>query len=216
MNKLTLHWLDWVAVGFLITSSAWAADSQAAKEVPAILANLDSEQVIILDDQAAAAIRGQESQYQYVLVKILGINALDWGPGVNWTWNPLGYRYGAFGGPGWSNSDCNPADDMDGLFKTHDEAYSGPNADKLAADVKLLAGLKGLVNQWSWWGPIYVASPKGLESPIVYVSAVSFFGNKLFFGWKSMPYTEYARRQALAALGIMVLGRSLTSFIKLQ
>jgi hypothetical protein len=43
------------------------------------------------------------------------------------------------------------------------------------------------------------------------VSGISFFGNKFFFGWRSMPYTEYSRREAIAGIGVLVVGRSLLS-----
>jgi hypothetical protein len=65
---------------------------------------------------------------------------------------------------------------------------------------------------------IYFPSPwpTGLSTQYVYVSGVSFFGNKLFFGWKPMPYTEYAWRQAMAGMGALIFGKSLVSAIRLQ
>ena len=158
-----------------------------------------------------------------MLVKILGVNALDYGPGIQWTWNPLGYRYGAFGGPGWSNPGVDPADGsagMDALFLAHDEAYDGAtNAEKLVADQALIAGLLGLAAMpGGYWGSIYNPSypgdasqhwPTGLTATSVKVSGLSLIGNRFFFGWRCMPYTEYARREALAGMGIVALGRIL-------
>ncbi len=209
----------------LISGQSWAADrNDPSEDMPAILASLGADSVTVLDDQEAMAIRGQA--YKYVLVKILGINALDFGPGVQWTWNPLDYRYGAWGGAGWSNGGVEPynetephqtADPMDGMFMIHDLAYmSGTN--ELAADAALLCGLLSLAKySHPYWGPIYFptddmgdyVSPAGLTSHRVMVSGVSFIGNRLFFGWKAMPYTEYARREAMAAMGLMVFGRAL-------
>jgi hypothetical protein len=220
------HQAFWALCGtmlFLVAGTAWAADRPALSDnAPAILASLGPDGVVILDDQEAMAIRGQGGTYAYVLVKILGLNAMDFGPGVQWTWNPLGYRYGAFGGAGWSNTGSDPADAMDVLFRTHDAAYESPDFNlRLAADAALLAGLKALPNGGSiYWGLIYTGQdiiadfwPAGKN---VWVSGVSFFGNKLFFGWRQMPYTEYARREALAAMGVMIFGKSLISSIRLQ
>lgn len=196
-----------------IPGSAWSKDPPASSgNTPAILASLDSGDIRVLDDQAAMAIRGQE--YKYVLVKILGLNALDGGAGIQWTWNPADYRYGAFGGLDWSNMGSDAADAMDTLFWKHDLAYADPTADKIAADKDLIAGLVSLAKTYnSFWGWIYSPAdlPKGLTTPAVQVSGVSFFGNKFFFGWRSMPYTEYSRREAIAGIGVLVAGRSLLS-----
>ncbi|MDM7997713.1 MAG: hypothetical protein QUT30_18730 [Acidobacteriota bacterium] len=213
MNRsLRLYALCTIAL-LLITGAAWAADPPASSgTTPAILACLDSGDISVLDDQAAMAIRGQE--YKYVLVKILGLNALDGGAGVQWTWNPAGYRYGAFGGLDWSNTGADAADKMDALFMLHDLAYADPTADKIAADKALIAGLASLGDTYNtFWGWIYSPAdlPKGLTTPTVQVSGVSFFGNKFFFGWRSMPYTEYSRREAITGIGVLVAGRSLLS-----
>jgi hypothetical protein len=198
---------------FLVSATAWAADQSAAPEgTPAILASLNAGNVTILDDQAAMAIRGQA--YKYVLVKIFGLNALDGGAGIQWTWNPLNYRYGAFGGLDWSNTGTAPADLMDGFFMAHDEAYANSLINKIDADKALIAGLASLATTPnSFWGMIYapVATPTELTTPNVQVSGISFFGNKFFFGWRSMPYTEYSRREAIAGIGVLVVGRSLLS-----
>lgn len=212
----------------IIPGTAYAANqSDMAEEMPAIVAALDKTDAAVLDDAAAAAVRGTAAT-KYVLVKILGINAFDGGPGVVWTWNPLGYRYGSWGGPGWSAGLENPpsidtgvpgVDAMDNCFKVHDIAYTGPgsNEDRLLADKCLFGALYSLPNAFNpYWGYIYLASPTGLTTPNVYVSGVSLIGGKIFFGWRGMPYTEYSRREAVAAVRVMVKVRSVASSIRLQ
>jgi len=170
--------------------------------MPAILANLDAGQVTVLDDKAAKAVRGQN--YQYVLVKTI-LNPLDFGPDLNWTLNLFGYRYGAWGGPGWTNGggigSNAPADAMDALFKQHDEGLSNQG---------LITGLQGLVNtSVPFWGPIYVppAITAGSNLPAdknVWVSGASLLGGKFFLGWRPLPFPEYSRREALT--GMQLLG----------
>jgi hypothetical protein len=220
MKIFQSRWALCLTMLALISGPAWAVDrNDPSEDMPAILASLGADSVTVLDNQEAMAIRGQE--YKYVLVKILGINALDFGPGVQWTWNPLDYRYGAWGGAGWSNgreSISNPvgltplhptADLMDRMFRNHDLAYMFGN-NELAADAALLCGLLSLAKySHPYWGPIYLANPRDLTAKTVMVSGVSFIGSRLFFGWKAMPYTEYARREALTAMGIMVFSRAL-------
>ena len=106
-----------------LSVQAWAADPPpAAEKMPAILASLDAGKVTVLDDKAAGAIRGQA--YQYVLVRTV-LNAFDFAPGIQWSLNPLAYRYGAWGGPGWTNGgdigSSAPADLMDTYFMGHDQ-----------------------------------------------------------------------------------------------
>lgn len=203
----------------LISGTAYAANhSNDPGNTPAILASLDQSGVTTLDDTAIAGIRGQ-AYPQYVLVKVLGLNTFDFGPGVHWTWNPLGYRYGFWGGPNWTNggdtSGTAPtADSMDALFMTHDQVYANPAStagDKLTADNVLLAGLAGLAVTPSYWGHIYIASPTGLTSPFVNVSGLSLVGGRLFFGWRAMPYTEYSRREAVAGMQALIFGKSFLS-----
>jgi hypothetical protein len=198
---------------FLFGASASAADESAASaETPAILASLDARHVTVLDAGAAAAIRGQGSEYRYVLVKVLGLNALDFGPGLEWTWNPFGYRYGAWGGPGWTNGGrtdvlVDPADAMDALFKNHDLL--------VLDDQGLVDALKDLPNVGGgFWGLIYVPSAgaitPGSGLPVdknVFVSGVSFIGGRFFLGWRPMPFTEYARREALAGMQLLIFLR---------
>jgi hypothetical protein len=218
IKRYQFCWALCIPLLLLAAGTAWAADQPALPEgTPAILASLNPDNVTVLDDQAAMAIRGQDAQYKYVLVRILGLNTFDFG-GTQWTWNPLGYRYGAWGGPGWSNGGltsglADPADALDTLFMSHDLAYAG-SGSKLDADKGLLAGLLNLPSTVSgsdpFWGQIYTATPKGLPSNSdVKVSTLSIFNNRLFFGWHAMPYTEYARRQAVAGVQALILGRSL-------
>jgi hypothetical protein len=196
------------ALVFLFGAPAWAADAPATSDTPPILASIDAGSITILDDNAAAAIRGQGSEYRYVLVKVLGLNALDFGPGLEWTWNPFGYRYGAWGGPGWTNGGrtdilVDPADPMDGLFKNHDLAVLDNQG--------LVNALKGLPNaNGGFWGVIYVPNAlditPGSGLPVdrnVFVSGASFIGGRFFFGWRQMPFTEYSRREALAGIQLL-------------
>ena len=84
----------------LIPGALWAGNQPiVSQDTPAILVSLGQANAIPLDDMTAAAVRGQA---QYVLVKVL-LNMFDTGAGVTWSWNPLAYRYGNWGGPGYSN-----------------------------------------------------------------------------------------------------------------
>ncbi len=190
-------------LAFLLASGAWAADQPATSGgTPAILASLDAGKITILDDQASLAIRGQA--YQYVLVRTV-LNLFDIGPGLNWTLNPYGYRYGAWGGPGWTAGGGDgvnaPADAMDALFKQHDEGMP---------DQWLIVELNKLPNELvRFWGLIYIPASitPGSGLPLykkVWVSSLSILGGKFFFGWRPMPFTEYSRRQAL--MGMQLYG----------
>jgi hypothetical protein len=195
------------ALAFLLAAGAWAADRTAVAEgTPAILASLDNGNVTILDDQAAMAIRGQA--YKYVLVRTV-LNPLDLGPGLNWTNNLLGYRYGAWGGPGWTDggvpgSNTPAADPMDAFFQQHDLG--------ILTDQGLIEALKSLPNApGGFWGLIYVPAAGDIAAgsglPVganVWVSGLSILGGRLFFGWRPMPFTEYSRREALT--GMQLLG----------
>lgn len=208
-------------------TSAWAAGAPSASpDLPPILSSLDLANVTPLDEVAIAGIRGQGSPL-YVLVKIPGVNALDFGYRVQWTLNPLGYRYGYWGGPDWSNGGDAVAalssgggitgvDAMDDLFKVHDWAYINPGTDTYAADVALLDGLESLPKtSVAYWGGVYSSAPSGAPSS-VYVSGVSLVGGKLFFGWRAMPYSEYSRREAVFGMSALVLGKTLFSGLRLQ
>jgi len=203
-----------VASGFsalvcLAAVDASAADRAEAADTPAILAALDAGDVTILDDPAAMTVRGQGSNYRYVLVRILGLNTFDFGPGLDWTWNPFGYRYGAWGGPGWTNGGqaldlgiVTPADAMDELFMAHDQGY--------LSDAGLVFALAGLPNaNGGFWGLIYV--PTSINDPglpvgqNVWVSGASLFGGRFYFGWRPMPFPEYSRRQALTGMRLLTL-----------
>ena len=203
----------------------------------AILASLDQTHVTALNDEVdAGRVRGGDGvnfSTAYVLVKILGINTWDYGSGVDWTWNPLGYRYGYWGGPGWTNggarySDAGTAptaDTMDAFFMAHDNVYNndaGNPAALLAADLTLFEDLSALpTSNGGYWGHVYAARP-GLDIqsnrpiPVVRVSGISLIGGRFFFGWRDMPYSEYSRREALAGIGALIFGKSLISYIQLQ
>jgi hypothetical protein len=191
-------------LAFLLAAGAWAADRPATSEgTPAILDSLDTGQITILDDQAALAVRGQA--YEYVLVRTF-LNPFDFGPGLNWTLNPFEYRYGAWGGPGWTNGggigSNTPADAMDALFKDHDNS--------ILSNQQLIDGLKALATTpGGYWGEIYIPASiaPGSGVPLdkyVWVSGLSVLGGRFFFGWRPMPFTEYSRREALT--GMQLLG----------
>jgi len=179
---------------------------ETAADTPAILAALDASDVTVLDDREAMSVRGQA--YQYVLVRILGLNTFDFAPGLDWTWNPFGYRYGAWGGPGWSNGGLlvglePAADDMDAFFMAHDLGF--------LSDAGLVGALVGLATApHPFWGPIYVGTDiePGSGVPVgtnVWVASASLFANKLYFGWRPMPAPEYFRRQALVGMRLVTL-----------
>jgi hypothetical protein len=63
-----------------------------------------------------------------------------------------------------------------------------------------------------FWGTIYVPGPDailpGSGLPVgsnVWVSGASLFGGRFFLGWRPMPFTEYARRQALTGMQLLIL-----------
>jgi hypothetical protein len=199
------------ALGLLAGSEASAADRpEKTAQLPAILASLDAREVTVLDDRAAQAVRGQGSEYRYVLVRILGLNTFDIAPALEWTWDPFGYRYGAWGGPGWTNGGTPgdsvlPADAMDGYFRLHDLGA--------LTDVGLVGALRSLPNaDGGFWGLVYVptAITAGSNLPVgqnVWVSGASLIGGRFFLGWRPMPFTEYARREALTAMQLLVFLR---------
>jgi|SoiMethySBSTD1v2_1073268.scaffolds.fasta_scaffold00800_4 hypothetical protein len=203
--------LGFSAVACLLGTEAFAADNPAAADAPAILASLDARDVTVLDDTAANAVRGQGTEYRYVLVKFLGLNSLDFAPALEWTWNPLGYRYGAWGGPGWTNGGqplsnlIAPADAMDTLFKGHD--LGSLTDEQLVVALSLLPHTSN-----GYWGQIYVPTviTPGSGLPVgqnVWVSGASLVGGSVFFGWRPMPFTEYSRREALIGMRLAVFLR---------
>lgn len=201
--------LGFSALAFLTGTVAWAADTPAAGTgTPAILASLDARDVKVLDDGAAKAVRGQASEYRYVLVRILGLNTFDFAPGIEWSLNPFAYRYGAWGGPGWTNGGqplanlVDPADAMDTLFMAHD--FGTVNDQQLVALLSLLPNVNN-----NFWGQIYVPGVINPASGLpvgtnVWVSGASLIGGKFFLGWRPMPFTEYSRRQALTGMQLLV------------
>lgn len=184
----------------LFSTTAQASDQAAvAEDTPAILAALGRTDVTHLDDTAIAGVRGAAAEY--VLVRLLGLNTFDFGPGVQWTLNPLGYRYGFYGGPGWSNPGESPVDTMDALFAGHDQGT--------ISDIELVQDLDALrTTNNRYWGTIYFSAPDGAPEK-VYVSGASLIGGKLFFGWKPMPYSEYSRREAVYGMNALLFGKSL-------
>ena len=193
-----------ITFAFLSVVQAWAADPPPTPEkLPAILASLDAGKVTVLDDKAARAIRGQA--YQYVLVRTV-LNAFDFAPDIQWSLNPFAYRYGAWGGPGWTNGggigSNTPADLMDNFFMLHDQSA--------LSDAQLIGALQLLATTPNaFWGSIYVppSITAGSNLPAnknVWVAGGSIVGGKFFLGWRPMPFPEYARREAL--IGMQLLG----------
>jgi hypothetical protein len=171
---------------------------------------------------------------KYVAVRLPGLNQGDSFAGANalsgqWTWNPFSFRYGYWGGFGWTDSRDLSTNDwngqvtaptvnaMDGHFRAHDQTYQWAhatfwwnsnleNAAKTGADLAHLAGLTSLGSSWDpTWGPIYNASsPSGAPQYV----AVAWWTNPLlrygpgmnyYPGTKNMPFSEYARREAQTA-----------------
>ena len=203
--KARIFLLISIIMMLLVSGEAWAENQAGLSEdSPAILASLDKTGLVYLDESSASSIRGQADP-KYVLVKVLGLNTLDYGRGVQWTLNPLGYRYGRFGGYGWSHPGEEPVDTMDICFEDHDESGN---------DFKLLSDLEGLPNSnHYYWGRIYENSPDMAPSTVK-VFGASLIGQKFFFGWKSMPYTEYSRREAVYGIKALIFGKSLFPSIK--
>jgi hypothetical protein len=237
MKKREFFSVMGLLVLLLISGPAWAetqcglsaTQCDLSEDTPAILAYLDKAGTAGLDDSAISVVRGQGNT-KYVLVKMQGVNGYDGGTGVQWTSDPQGYRYGYWGGAGWSNGQENPtttaalalgayADTMDLYFKTHDLVYfyKSGNAERQTADKALLIGLSLLPKTTSsYWGTIYVSTPTGLTTPNVSVYGVSLIGGKYFSGWRPMSYSEYARREAMAALGAKMSIKLVANYIKMQ
>lgn len=190
----------------LIPGVLWAGNQfGVSQDTPAILVSLGQANAIPLDDVATAVVRGQA---QYVLVKVFGLNMFDFGAGVQWTWNPLGYRYGNWGGPNFTNQ--GPAvDPMDGLFEQHDKGTAGNPALGISNDAGLLGGLGLLATSHNdIWGNIYYSTPSGAPSN-VNVFGFSLIGGKIFTRPVAMPYSEYSRREAVYGMQLLILGKSI-------
>jgi hypothetical protein len=186
----------------LIPGALWAGHQPGVSpDTPAILVSLGQANAIPLDDSAAAAVRGQA---QYVLVQTL-LNIFDSGPGVQWTWNPLRYRYGNWGGYNYTNNGP-PVDQMDYFFMLHDGGES---------NAALFVQLQSLPNTTqNPWGAIYDPSfpsttqlgpmghPAG-QPYTVYVRGYSLVGGGLFSTSTPMVYAEYSRREAVYGVAVL-------------
>lgn len=175
---------------------------------PAILTSLESGLASQLDDIAAAGVRGEA---KYVMTHLLAYNYYDYyfnngshGYSATWTTSPWSWRYGNWGGYHYSNGIENPqiinwggsyVDGMDYYFRKHDNEVW---LRKPSADSNLLNSLKnGLPltynSDWNSW--IYVSHPLGTPDAVVVVN-MTLLGMTVY---KSMPFSEYARRQAMTA-----------------
>jgi hypothetical protein len=144
------------------------------------------------------------------------INALDKIPGDK-TANPFNYAYGYWGGLNWTNGGVSSnffgaptADAMDGLFMIHDKTRA---SNPLSADTKVLQGLLVLPKNLTVWGSTYVSNPVGAPGCTVDVSSLSaairLLGNGkggIYLASQKMAYSEYARREAVGAFKLVVLG----------
>ena len=147
----------------------------------------------------------------------VGLN--DKGTGVCFTKSPLSsWRYGYWGGPGWTNGreerasawagvvTAQPIDAMDALFQVHDQSLKAAGNNDSArdqADQALLDGLADLPNQtggldhpvWGeiWDSPTFWSMPNSVTvkpgSPIALPQVIS--------SPTPMPFSEYVRRQAM-------------------
>lgn len=197
----------------LIPGALWAGNQiGVSPDTPAILVSLGQSYAIPLDEATTAAVRGQA---QYVLVKVFGLNMFDFGDStVKWTWNPLGYRYGNWGGPGWSgNPDPSTVDTMDFYFMNHDQGKAGNLALLLLGqpglnnDAGLLALLTSLPNTSNGWGPIYVTNANVPHD--VYVYLFSLIGGGILKTPTPMPYSEYSRREAMYGVQFLIIGKKI-------
>ena len=141
----------------------------------------------------------------------------DYCPAVPYSWSPLDWKYGYWGGANWSDgrnqssvsSTGSTVDAMDALFRSHDSAYATsanyPTRPvnlrynyRHAADLALLSGLYRLPNySHQALGPIFKSSPAG--APTSYVTVVRN-GRSV-----SMPFSEYMRQQAINAFWVVVV-----------
>jgi len=145
----------------------------------------------------------------------------DQRPGVNFTSAPnYSWRYGNWGGPFWINgreqarslwnmSSSAPAiDPMDELFEAHELAMKnagGNDATEQQADNELEDGLADLPSgpqgvDHSFWGPIYVATGNGMPANVMVYPGSPYALPQVLVTPKLMPYSEYARRQAVVGL----------------
>jgi hypothetical protein len=148
-----------VAMMLFVTGQPGYATSPISVDQPAILAELDSNVMDILEDVDANMIRG-ESLYVMFQVNFKEINTMtrlatvaknanpsffcstsDILPAkVTSKPSPSEWRYGNWGGMGWTNQG-NPVDKMDSLFQTHDGTYDQSTNSYAAAKAKSTASI---------------------------------------------------------------------------
>jgi hypothetical protein len=151
-------------------------------------------------------------------VRILGARYSDEGAG--WTRDVRRWRYGNWGGGGWTNGQSMstaqwngrataPAlDAMDGLFLQHDTDYKDANGNEdaeIRADQRLLAGVRRLGTRDRYEGiPMYVARPAGAPQYVIFTVRYMFRRFDV-----PIPFSEVARLQVVAAFEARIAWRML-------
>jgi len=144
----------------------------------------------------------------------------DQRPGLSFTSLPnYSWRYGNWGGPFWMNAKeqsrsvwngsttAFTVDAMDELFKTHDLAVKNAANDATVqqAEQALEDGLIDLPNgangvNHSFWGQIYVSNGSDVPANVMLYPGSPYALPQVLMAPKLMPFSEYARRQALIGL----------------
>jgi len=144
----------------------------------------------------------------------------DQRPGVFFTSLPnFSWRYGNWGGPFWMNAKeqtrntwngsttAFTVDAMDELFKQHDIAVKNAanDASVQQANQDLEDGLNDLPDglsgvDHSFWGQIYVSPSTDVPANVMVYPGSPYALPQVLLQPKLMPFSEYARRQALVGL----------------
>lgn len=214
-------------IGLLLgTAQVEAADQMTPTSgPPAILASLGVDTAVTtLDDTTAAGIRGTAPKYVMSSLQVAQLGIFPRGNPfsddtfveggkvsgkASWSKDPYLWRYGNWGGYGWTDGKESPTsycrcgsvvDTMDTYFRTHDNAYTdakGASAKIRAADQSLLSNLQALPNaRTPYWGSVYVSSPQGAPTDVRVLTGT---------GLRNIPFSEYARRQAVTGFQVQVI-----------
>jgi hypothetical protein len=263
--------------GAIVAVLALTLAGSAVAEVPAILAALDESTVRVINDSDAAAIRGEATQYVMRTQVSSSVSSLDpltskttadvflsaagTAMTVSTTLDPYKWRYGYWGGAGWSNGEAvdlaslpvtttaaiasataatsaaslqslldtwktskSFVDRMDGYFWEQDVSYlnalvSLKGGKKSASAVKILVtnADKTLYDKLNspalknWRNPatgtlMYDNSLDNAPAPDAAAPKTvryTLTNGKTVFT-RSIPFSEYARAQALSAIGARI------------